>query len=106
MAEASLDKLLSDVKAATGSDRDLDRVIFMALGGGDGEAPPYTSSVDACIDLVHRALPGWGWHVGFGPRGIVPYASLHKDETRFEASAPTVPLALLAAALAARRRGA
>ncbi len=89
------------MKAATGAERALDRAVHEALGDGADEVPPYTASVDACIELVHGALPGWGWHVGFGPLGIIPYASLHKDEARFEASAPTVPLALLAATIAA-----
>lgn len=103
MARSDRHALLAAVKAATGADRALDRAIHDALGesADADEAPPYTASVDACLELIHRALPGWGWHVGFGPRGIIPYASLHKDEERFEASAPTVPLALLAATLAA-----
>jgi len=88
---------------ATGQDRNLDRVIaeIVDRGAPVTGAHGYTSSVDACLALIHRVLPGWGWHVGFGPRGIVPYASLHKDEERCEASAPTVPLALLAASIAA-----
>ena len=63
--------------------------------------PPYTSSVDACLDLIGSTLPKWHWHVGHGPRGILPYASLTCDEAgpaiRVEATAPTVPLALLGA---------
>ena len=105
MPAADLDKLLAGVKAATGSDRQLDRAIHEALYGPVDEdaVPGYTASVDACLDLIHRSMPGWGWHVGFGPLGIIPYASLHKDEWRSEARAPTVPLALLAATLAAAK---
>ena len=89
--------------AATGADRALDAAIHEALDDPEDEAPAYSASVDACLALIHRRLPDWAWHVGFGPRGIVPYATLHKDEERHEADAPTVPLALLAVALAALR---
>jgi len=56
------------------------------------------------IALSPAVLPGWAWHVGHGARGIFPYASLHPkcpagdgSEPRAEATAPTVPLALLQA---------
>lgn len=73
-------------------------------------APGYTASVDTCLALIGRALPGWRWHVGHGPRGILPYAVLTRDEgdgphRRAEAVAPTVPLALLRALVKARRAG-
>lgn len=100
LAPALVDKLAR----ATGSDPDLDAAIAAQFGGRSADPPPYTGSVDACIDLVHAQLAGWGWHVGFGPSGVLPYAALHDDTRRVEASAPTVPLALLralAAALAA-----
>jgi hypothetical protein len=63
--------------------------------------------VDSCIALFRRVLPGWHWHIGHGPRGILPYAAVSKaaDEPggiRLEAIAPTVPLALLRALLKAK----
>ncbi len=99
--------LRARVRAATGHDDALDRAIADALDGGGsdvGDPPGYTASVDQCIALIHRALPGWGWHVGYGPRGILPYASVTDADhsQRFEASAPTVPLALIAALIEAR----
>jgi hypothetical protein len=100
LAPALVDKLAR----ATGPDPDLDAAIAAQFGGRSPDPPSYTGSVDACIDLVHAQLAGWGWHVGFGPSGVLPYAALHDDTRRVEASAPTVPLALLralAAALAA-----
>lgn len=94
---------------ATGKDRDLDKLIASTLVGtfGDKPSPDYTSSVDTCIALIGSILPEWHWHVGHGPRGIVPYASLRRSanpsggDLRVEASAPTVPLALLHAAVKA-----
>lgn len=89
---------------ATGRDTKLDAAIADVLDPDNaaGEAPAYTSSVDACIALIHRALPGWGWHVGYGPKGVLPYATVAHENARFEATAPTVPLALLNALLAAK----
>ena len=65
-------------------------------------APDYTASVDRCIELVHAALPGWAWHVGWNVSGVVPYATLHGPQGLVAASAPTVPLALLTALLRAQ----
>lgn len=95
---------------ATGQDSGLDRAVAQFLDGKtDGDPmPDYTSSVDACIALIGRRLPHWHWHVGHGPRALLPYASLveHRrpddgGENRVEASAPTVPIALLHAAVKA-----
>lgn len=73
---SDLTQLSKRVRAATGRDNDLDRSIAELLDHGAAEVPAYTGSVDACIDLVHRVLPGWSWHVGYGPRGVVPYAAV------------------------------
>ena len=104
------------IAKATGQDRDLDRAIAETIdpdAQGD-TVPGYTSSVDTCLALIVAVLPDWHWHVGHGPSGILPYASLLNtsgadDETalRVEASAATVPVALLHAtvkALIADRR--
>ena len=97
-------ELLKRIEGATGADRALDRRIAEVLDRPKPteQALDYTASVDHCIALIGRVLPHWAWHVGYGPRGILPYATLHDEEERFEAVAPTVPLALLAALLKAR----
>ncbi|MGI9483221.1 MAG: hypothetical protein ACR2OR_12795 [Hyphomicrobiales bacterium] len=110
-AATSLKRLEEKITRATGSDAHLDRAIYGTFGQAKDVKPPpqnYTSSVDACIELIGEALPGWHWHVGYGVRGIMPYASLNQptssngtDGARVEASAPTVPLALLHATIKA-----
>ena len=102
-----LERLLAEVKDASGADRDLDRRIAATLedSAEDEAAPDYTASVDSCLALIGRVLPGWHWHIGFGPRGIFPYATLEEGEARFEALAPTVPLALLQVVVSARLAG-
>jgi hypothetical protein len=94
---ARLNDLLAHLGAATGPDTVLDREIVAVLGEGvtGGEEPAYTASIDRCFDLLHRVAPGWHWHVGFGVTGLLPYATLALGPRRFEASAATVPLALL-----------
>lgn len=99
--------LKTQIAEATGPSLALDTLIAetMSPAGAAGGAENYTSSVDTCLRLIESVLPGWHWHVGHGPTGILPYASLStaaraSEETshRVEATAPTVPLALLHAA--------
>ena len=98
-----LQKLESRIIAVTGQDRELDRLLTATLANGKrgGSVLEYSSSVDACLALVGEILPGWHWHIGHGPDGVLPYAALRKDigttddELNVEAIAPTVPLALL-----------
>jgi len=104
LERVSLEKLERRVVAATGGDAELDRLIRDTLDAGNEASPGYSSSVDDCIALIGTVLPGWAWHVGHGARGIFPYASLHpkspaegRSELRAEATAATVPLALLQA---------
>ena len=68
-----LTDLEARITAATGPDAALDAAIAAALGANlsGGQAPGATASVDRCLDLVHRHLPDWHWHVGFGVTGIV-----------------------------------
>lgn len=101
---SELQALGERVATATGSDRALDRELARLLAGlpPADAAPDYTASVDRCVDLVHQALPGWSWHVGWDASGVLPYATLHQGEQRVEARAPTVPLAILRALLRAR----
>ncbi len=48
-------------------------------------------------------MPGCHWHVGYGPKGVMPYASLSNGKIRCEAIATTVPFALLIATLEAHK---
>lgn len=104
---ANLKSLHEQIEDASGPSRSLDTLIAHVLAPSLPGAPeaPYTSSVDACLDLIGTLLPGWHWHVGHGATGILPYAALSgpapangAPSLRLEASAPTVPLALLRAA--------
>jgi len=102
--DRSLRTLKTQIAEAAGPSLALDTLIAekMSPARVAGAADNYTSSVDACLRLIETVLPGWHWHVGHGPTGILPYASLStaahsSKETshRVEATAPTVPLALL-----------
>ena len=100
-----LSKLLKRIQSATGRDDNLDGEIGRHLDNAYGETvgpPRYTASVDTCIGLIERVMPGWHWHVGYGPKGIMPYASLKNEDKRYEATAATVPLALLTVVLEAK----
>jgi|GEM_PF-750890 signal transduction histidine kinase len=90
-------ELLTQIKKATGRDPAIDRRIADALDGGDlGQTvPDYTASVERCVELIRRTLPGWHWHVGYGATGIMPYAMVSEGTRRYEATAATVPVALL-----------
>ena len=105
-----LEKLRKQISDATGRDRNLDILISACLAPEQTstDIPDYSSSVDACIALIDARLPGWHWHVGHGSDGILPYAALRKDAGSQEGAAryitatgPTVPLALLHAAIKA-----
>ncbi len=110
LTKVALKTLRTRLEKANGRDAGLDRDIakfFDADPNGD-TVPDYTSSVDGCLSLIASVLPSWRWHVGYGPDGILPYATLAKpipgddaDEILVEASAPTVPLALLRAIMKA-----
>ena len=79
---AELTDLLRRVRAATGHDPTLDAALAAGLEHRTAEIPADTASVDACLALVHRVLPGWGWHVGYDARGVIPYAAVAKGQTR------------------------
>ncbi len=92
-----LDRLL---EGARGADPAIDRAVVAAFGATeDGEG--YSASLERCTALLERALPGWSWHVGWGPSGVLPYARLRRGGERVGAQAPTVPLALLEPIVAA-----
>jgi hypothetical protein len=102
----ALRDLLERLTAAEGHDVRLDRAIAETLdprpAATEAPEPDYTASVDRCLDLLHRVLPGWHWHVGFGATGLLPYGFVSGAGGRFEPTAPTVPLALLVAIVQGR----
>ena len=103
---SALQQLSERIAAATGGDDRLDRDIAALLEPpGAGSTPSYTTSVPDCIALIARLLPAWTWHVGHGPNGVLPYAFVRRGRERHEASAPTVPLALLGALVRAMIAG-
>lgn len=93
-----LGPLAKALTAATGPDTGLDALIAESLAQPMAD---YSESVDRCGRLVAALLPDWHLHVGFGGSGVFPYATLSCGEHRAEAEAPTVPLAMLRAAIAA-----
>jgi hypothetical protein len=98
LSTPQVQELLERTRRATGSDSDLDAAIAAGLGPpamGKDAAPPFTRSIEACLDLLHRRRPGWAWHIGWDANGVMPYVTLSKDERRYEARASTLPLALL-----------
>ena len=99
--QAALQNLLLRLDQAQGHEPEIDSAIADSfsevLTGEDPRA--YTASVDDCCWLIERLLPGWSWHIGYDARGLFPYAVVTDGVRRSEATAPTVPLALLRAGL-------
>ncbi len=84
---------------ATGADAAVDA----ALATGFGVPPDdFTASVDKCRALVAAALPGWKLHVGYNATGLFPYAAVTLGSRHVEAEAPSLPLAILRALVAAQ----
>lgn len=86
----ALKELLERVEKAEGPDRELDEETIAAIGGkqkrGDWwighsyigrVAPPYTSSIDACVALIEKVLPDW-WHTA-GLCSLTGHASIGPD---------------------------
>lgn len=80
------------IREATGADASLDKQIASTLKVTDRD---FTSSVDACLDLLHEKFPTAHWHVGRAADGVGVYALLEDDNLRCDSEAVTVPLALL-----------
>ena len=121
----NLEQLLDRVVKATGADREIDlaisilfpphgeaRKVSNALAGtywydnefssGSRLATGYTSSVDADIALIERVLPGWQINMHhYGEGSTIAEASIGNRATAKPINAPTLPLALVAAALSA-----
>ena len=106
--------LLAKVTAATGPDIEIDAALYVL------EVPrmadvlphwsdvqkrdlitPYTASIDAALALVERMLPGWGVSLHIGDTGASCAVSKPVKFEEIWGSAPTVPLAILAALLSA-----
>jgi hypothetical protein len=86
-----LQELYERVRQASGANRELDVAISIALFGGEEEAKPLTSSIDASASAVEHFFPGqWG---EFLEEAIV-------DETD-ETGERTLPLDIIAALLSA-----
>jgi hypothetical protein len=129
---ATLQSLLSRVEAATGPDRKIDLDVARALvpdlvdppitinlylTGREVRAPEfilwrYTASVDACIALADRVLPGWWWSIerfggahprrGFFMARMFTAVMPEEREIKELASANTASLAMLACILRAK----
>lgn len=119
-----LHELAAMLDAATGPSRELDWRIehivvrspvfdasshdfwppFMVNSRADKGIPRYTASIDAALALVERLLPGWEWDVELN-QGVY-FCTLIRlpvtaDEGMWCADAPTAPLAILKAMVAA-----
>lgn len=91
MPSADLSKRLA---TATGPSKALDRAVAAAFGV---PLRDYSSSVDACLGLIHAVAPSAHWHIGRAADGVSVYARLSEGEREVERTAITVPLALLRA---------
>ncbi|MDO6966938.1 hypothetical protein [Rhizobium alvei] len=107
--------IIDKLREATGPDRELDWRIADALDipypwvktdrwppfakGSllEKEIPAYTASIDACVALVERMLPGYDW--GFGRDAGAFSAGLSESfhSKIIECFGPTLPLAILRA---------
>lgn len=118
----ALAEIIARLEKATGADQEIDQLIavFVSIIKNPerkvvavANCTPYTSSLDAIVGLIERALPGCGDIVAF-----IPYVTDEKrraygavilpDRQRIEANAPTRALALclaFARALQARTEG-
>lgn len=88
--------LAERLERATGSDGGLDELLAKSLRL---PVAAYTGSAESARALALAALPGWHLHVGFDATGLFPYAAISRGDIHVDASAPTVPLALLRAVL-------
>ncbi len=80
------------LKIASGPSQKLDQAICKEL---NVPLRDYSSSVDACLALIHQCQPAAHWHIGRAEDGVSVYASLSQGQRRAESTSTTVPLALL-----------
>ncbi|MCR6632021.1 MAG: hypothetical protein NVV74_19325 [Magnetospirillum sp.] len=88
--------LLELLERANGPDTAVDAALVRLGGGGS-----LTASAEAARVWATTLLPGWHAHVGFDVSGVLPYAAFSREGCHVEATAPTVPLAILRAAVRA-----
>jgi len=98
---ADWDELAAMLARATGAEAALDQALATAFAV---TATDFTASVGAARTLAAEALPGWKLHVGYDANGMFPYSAMTQGDLHVEANAPTVPLAILKAAVAAKLR--
>lgn len=89
MTKSNLKILLA---STTGASKALDQAVAKALGVAHRD---YSSSVDACLELIHEKLPKAHWHIGRAEDGVSLYATLSDGHHREEFTSTTVPLALI-----------
>lgn len=89
--------LLQRLNKADGPDSSVDELLGVAV---PGNGPHPTASAESARAWAAAVLPGWHAHVGFDASGVMPYAAFSRDDHHVEASAATVPLAILRAAVA------
>ncbi|MBL6929891.1 MAG: hypothetical protein ISR46_00220 [Rhodospirillales bacterium] len=89
----NLSRLEESIRSATGADANLDKYIGSALQVTERG---FTSSVDACLELLHEKFPTAHWHIGRAVDGVGVYALVEDGDLNCKAEAVTVPLALLA----------
>ncbi|AKR55753.1 hypothetical protein XM25_08065 [Devosia sp. H5989] len=73
----------------------------------DAHLPAFSASLDAVVSLIEKELPGWAYGFDNGPKTHLAFVDQHDHAYRFlgakvTAEAATIPLALLAALLAAK----
>lgn len=93
---ADWNELAASLHRANGPDLALDDALVLIVP----TAVHPTASTEQARAWVAAALSGWHLHVGFDVSGVLPYAALSRDGCHVEATAPTVPLAILRAAVA------
>ena len=112
------------MEKAEGPDREIDGRVWCATGGlpfvmwdGAGcvhrwehgiwhvaadRVPRYTSSIDACVALIEKVLPGWDeWEIATRRNKTRFIAHVAKGSTAAYGQSVTAPLALLSATLSA-----
>lgn len=106
----TLRALEARLAAATGADRELSTDINRALlvqSSARHRGPHVTASIDAAVELIERALPGWGWSVrcfmAAGSRsGIYEAVVWHREPAEgFTATDSSAALALCRAIIRA-----
>lgn len=99
--------LLARVKAANGPDRKIDFAVeeIESIIINPHLVPNYTASIDACVSLVERVLPGWIWQINSpATKADAAYAWIAErlaDGSTFSSLGDTPCFALLAAILSA-----